>query len=310
MADIVDAETFRAWMAPKVAAIRALTSAVDAVADRHGDQPASGSRARTERDAEGRYSAQSTWEHPIMDTHAFGAMTLRAATDNLRGFAALFASGPPPLYPHLVLGRSAFEGTVVCEWLSDPQVDPLERIKRGLCEQLYSAKEVEDLNLQPGSPSRVDEWTAVAQSFGWTVNLSRSRPIIDVTKRPRLSDGIVRLVGSDAGSRIGDLLFSRLSAVDHVTWFGLQWAIDLEGASTEQLSRVATVVIGTDGAQVSAIGFYLVRALRAAATARFDLMAGMTHSGMPTLNKPCPLRGSSPRHTCGARASSPRTLPA
>lgn len=42
---------------------------------------------------------------------------------------------------------------MVSEWLGEPSVEPLERIKRGLCEQLYSAKEVEDLNLQPGTPS-------------------------------------------------------------------------------------------------------------------------------------------------------------
>jgi hypothetical protein len=36
--------------------------------------------------------------------------------------------------------------------------------------------------------------------------------------------------------------------------------------------RGLTGAIGADGVQVSAIGFYLVRALRAAATARFDLM--------------------------------------
>jgi hypothetical protein len=272
MADVVDPEAFRAWMAPKVAAIRAFTSAVDSGADRHGGLPVAESRAMGELDAEQHYSARSTWEMPITDTHLFGAMTLRAAADNVRGFAALFASGQPPLYPHLVLGRSAFEAAVVSEWLNEPGVDPLERIKRGLCEQLYSAREVEDLDLNPGAPSRVAEWTAVAQSFGWTPNLSRSRPIIDGTKRPRLSDGIVKLVGSAENSRLGDLLFSRLSAVDHVTWFGLQWALDLEGVSSDASSRVATVALGTDGAQVSAIGFYLVRALRVAATARFVLM--------------------------------------
>ncbi len=272
MSTVVDADAFRLWMSPKVAALQSFTSAVDSVAERHGRVASVGSRARTELDGEHEYSAVSTWEMPITDCHTFGAMSLRAATDNVRGFGTLFTSGQPPLYPHLVLGRSAFEGAVVSEWLSEPSVEPLERIKRGLCEQLYSAKEVEDLNLQPEMPSRVDEWVAVARSFGWTPNLSRSRPIIDGTKRPRLSDGIVKLAGSAENSRIGDLLFSRLSAVDHVTWFGLQWAIHLDQATADDVSRIATIAIGADGVQVSAIGFYLVRALRAAATARFELM--------------------------------------
>jgi hypothetical protein len=65
MADVVDPEAFRAWMAPKVAAIRAFTSAVDSVADRHGGRPAAESRAMSELDVEQRYSARSTWEMPI-----------------------------------------------------------------------------------------------------------------------------------------------------------------------------------------------------------------------------------------------------
>lgn len=145
---------------------------MDTVAERHDRVPSVGSRARIELDGEHEYSAVSTWEKPIPDCHSFGAMSLRAATDNVRGFGTLFTGGQPPQYPHLVLGRSAFEGAVVSEWLGEPSVEPLERIKRGLCEQLYSAKEVEDLNLRPGTPSRVDEWVAVARSFGWTPNLS------------------------------------------------------------------------------------------------------------------------------------------
>ncbi len=49
------------------------------------------------------------------------------------------------------------------------------------------------------------------------------------------------------------------------SWFDLQWLMHLDGATADELSRTATVAIGTDGAQVSAIGFYLVRALRVAA---------------------------------------------
>lgn len=122
----------------------------------------------------------------------------------------------------------------------------------------------------------------MARSFGCTPNLSRSRPIIDGTKRPRLSDGIVKLAGSAENSGIGGPLFSRLSAVDHMTWFGLQWAMHLDEATADESSRTATAAIGADGVQVSAIGFYLVRAVRAAATARFELMGWTTRSGRRT----------------------------
>jgi hypothetical protein len=132
MSAVVDADAFRLWMAPKVAALQYFTSAVDLVAERHNRVPSRGSHAEIELDGEQKYSATSTWEKPITDCHTFGAMSLRAATDNVRGFGTLFTGGQPPLYPHLVLGRSALEGAVISEWLSDPSVEPLERIKRGL----------------------------------------------------------------------------------------------------------------------------------------------------------------------------------
>ena len=53
-----------------------------------------------------------------------------------------------------------------------------------------------------------------------------------------------------------------------MTWFGLQWAIHLDQTTADESSRTATVAIGADGVRVSAIGFYVVRALGAAATAR------------------------------------------
>ncbi len=99
-------------------------------------------------------------------------------------------------------------------------------------------------------------------------------PIIDGTKRRRVSEGIDRL----ARSEVGNPLYSRLSAVTHVTWFGIEWALDVASAQRDEHSGMANVAIGTDGVQVSMIGFYLVRTLRAAATERFTLM-GWKDSG-------------------------------
>ena len=148
---------------------------------------------------------------------------------------------------------------------------PLERIKRGLCEQLYSAKEVDELGISEDSSARLAEWQAVAGSFGWSVDLRGSKPIVDGTKRPRISEGITRLVTVE-GSPIGDLLFSRLSAAAHVTWFGLEWAFDFSAARRDERSRFATVPFGTDAATVSALAFYSVRALRGAAITRVRFM--------------------------------------
>jgi hypothetical protein len=268
---VVTGDEFRGWMAPKVAGIRRFVGAVDSVnATRSLPNPES--RAMEELAAEPSFRSRSTWEQPIADCHTFGSMTLRAAADYLRAFAELFDGTQPPVYAHLAVARSAFESAVVCEWLSEPGIGPLDRVKRGLCEQLYSAAEVDALGLMPNAPPRVDQWTAVADAFGWRANVSRSRPIIDGTKRPRVSDGIVRLARSDEGSLVGDLMFSRLSAVSHVTWFGLQYALNLSEVETDALSRLGTVAIGTDGVRVSELGFYLLRVVRNAAAARFTLM--------------------------------------
>lgn len=134
-------------MAPKVAALRAFTAALDDVGERYGSKPHPESRAMEELAAEQNYRTRSTWENPITDTHTFSAMTLRAASDYARGYGSLFDSPDPPLYTHLTVARSVFESAIVSAWLSEPGIGPLDRIKRGLCEQIYSAKEVDDLAL-------------------------------------------------------------------------------------------------------------------------------------------------------------------
>ena len=130
---------------------------------------------------------------------------------------------------------------------------------------------MDELGISEESSARLAEWQAVAGSFGWSVDVRGSKPIVDGTKRPRISDGITRLVTVE-GSPIGDLLFSRLSAAAHVTWFGLQWAFDFSAAARDERSRLANVPFGTDGAMVSALAFYSVRALRSAATTRVTFM--------------------------------------
>lgn len=102
-------DSFQAWMAPHVEGIRAFCAAVDAVADRHGQLPDASSEAMTELAAEADHRRQTIWRNPVTDTHMFGAMTLRAATDFARSFAQLFDTEQPPVYGHAVIARAAFE---------------------------------------------------------------------------------------------------------------------------------------------------------------------------------------------------------
>ncbi len=265
-------ETFREWIAPHVSGVRDFTTAIDASSERHGDLPSVPSEAISERAAEASWRGRSAWQQPVTDTHMFGGATLRAASDYVRGVAELFGSMHPPLYAHLTLTRAALESAVVSAWLSKPGINTAERIKRGLCELLYSANEVSLLQLDAKGPENVEFWKAVGSSLGWTIDNSRTKPIIDGTRRPRVSDGVVELSGSDTDARIGNLLYSRLSAVDHVTWFGLFSAFDASAAQRDDRVCTAAVPITVDGAKVSAYLYYALKVLRAAAAARFTLM--------------------------------------
>jgi hypothetical protein len=93
-----------------------------------------------------------------------------------------------------------------------------------------------------------------------------------MASRPSMPDGITRLLVRDSDAKIGKLLWSRLSAVSHVTYFGLQSAM-LFGDVTPSLSPgVKIVPVGTNSSSVFLVAFCVVRALREAATARFALM--------------------------------------
>jgi hypothetical protein len=77
---------------------------------------------------------------------------------------------------------------------------------------------------------------------------------------------------SDAESKIGKWLWSRLSAVAHVTFFGLQAAMLLGDSKPSVVPGLASVPVGTDASSVALQAFCIVRALRKAATAHFALM--------------------------------------
>jgi hypothetical protein len=237
-AEVVDPKVFRKRVSAQIREIRALASAVDLALNTHAD-PAAESAAMSEVAVEQNYRSRSAWEAPITDTHAFAVATLRASSDYIRGFAELFDSEHPPLYAHLPLARAALEAAGVSAWLSELGIAPLERMKRGLCELLYSANEVARLSLSANATHPVQLWEGVARSFNWTVDNRGSKPVIGGARRPRISDSIMRLAGSRPGSRSGDVLFSRLSAADHVTWFGCHGRWTSRASSAVRYRRLA-----------------------------------------------------------------------
>ena len=152
-------------------ATKDLTSALRDM-DPSGNRPPSAtSVAMEEIEAEARYANRTQWNGPIIDTHSFGAITLFAASDYARCFAEVFGPGPTPVYGHLVLARSALEACVISAWLNEPVSDPAERIKRGLCERIYSATELKRLKIGgDDGAARVQYWKNVGDRVRLVTN--------------------------------------------------------------------------------------------------------------------------------------------
>lgn len=265
----VDAQVFREALMPTIGALRALAMAIDATGERHGRQETATSKAMEEIADEEVYAKRSKWEHPVTDAHTFGAMTLNAASDYTRTFAATIDSDPTPVYAHLVIARSAFEASTVSSWLNQPRLDTVDRVKRGLCEQLYNAKELVRLGIEDDAGERLDFWRQVANDLGWTVNLNPNKPIVDGVRRPSVPQAIDELLEGGPASRIGRVQWSYLSSVSHVTWYGLRQSMfDAEEPDAAGITRVS---YGTSSSSARAQAICLLRCLRKAAEKRFIL---------------------------------------
>ena len=160
---------------------------------------------------------------------------------------------------------------MVAAWLNDPDLGVPQRIKRGLCEQLYSATELVRLKFEADPKVRLDHWKAVAAQLGWSATQDQGKPVVDGERRPSIQSGIARLLGDDAEAQIGRVRWSYLSAVSHVTWYGLRQA--LSDPPTEQaVAAPSLVAVGTTSSSVRAQAACILVALRKAATSTFTLM--------------------------------------
>ncbi|HEY1687786.1 MAG TPA: hypothetical protein VGF95_02875 [Solirubrobacteraceae bacterium] len=264
-------EAFRQALAPTIGAVHDLADAVAARAARNGHQPSASSRAMEEIAVEATLATRSEgWQEPIRDTHTFGGMTLTAAADFARSFAVLLDADSTPVYGHLVVARSVFDASVVAAWLNDPKADATERVKRGLCEQLYSAMELVRLRLEDDAAEHRDAWKARAAALGWTAKVSNNKPVIDGTSRPSVPRALSELLVGDGEARIGRAQWGYLSSVSHVTWYGLREALPSTAPPPGIVPSPAS--FGTTSSSVRAQAACVLRALRKAADARFVLM--------------------------------------
>lgn len=233
----VDASTFGEALAPEMQRIRDFTSAVRTVGEGR-KLPSAESPAMREMSAESDWAKRSGWAAPFTDTHSRAELALRAANDYVHTFADTFNTERAPLYGHLVLARSALESSVICWWLSESGIARDERIKRGLSEYIYSAVEEQCLDLVPNAAQHVAAFIGHATRLGWQVadyngkrwsSASRGKPRVAGVGRPPGAAGIAGLLTDDHTSRIGSVQWSRLSAVSHVTFWGLRSASMTKG---------------------------------------------------------------------------------
>jgi hypothetical protein len=276
-----DYKTFRDALAPLVGDLKAFAEAIRAVGDRHGRMADAASPAMREIADEGRYAGPSGWTGPIRDTHSLCGLTVFAAADYVDHFAHAFTADYPSVYGHLVAARGALEGSVVAAWLNEAGIARDERVKRGLSEFLYSAVEEQRLGLDPQADAHVDTWLDRTSKLGWTATDhnggpwrqgSRGNPKIDGVNRPATRRGIAELLVDDENAKIGEALWSRLSAVSHVTWWGLRWAFSDGDAVPSATPDAATVPITVSTTAVARQALCIVRALRKAAVAHVELM--------------------------------------
>ena len=201
-------------------------------------------------------------------------MSLFAATDYAMTFASCISADPVPVYGHLVVARSCLEASVVAQWLNEPAIAPDERVRRGLCEQIYNAWELTRLRIEDAQviSDRVNRWENEATHWGWHVSHRGGKPAVDSTRRPSVPSAIdLLLIGQQRDdARLGRVQWSQLSAVSHVTWYGL--AQSLEVAPTETSFGPPMVNVGTSSRSVRAQAVCVLKLLRAAATSRFELM--------------------------------------
>jgi hypothetical protein len=164
------------------------------------------------------------------------------------------------------------QGCVFSCWLNDPTLTPLERIKRGLIEQLHSSRELYKVKaLRTQTVDRRQEWKDVAAAFGWAVSGNKDPAEVDGETRPSIPGSFSALLVDDAEVNLGNSIWSYLSSVDHMTLYGLLEAFDRTPTDVSPLlPQLAN--FGTSSDSVTTYAVCLLRMFAAAADARFDLM--------------------------------------
>jgi hypothetical protein len=273
----VESADFAEKMAETVSVMKGLALTIAGAPGRNGHLAHASSVGMSDLAAQGVLQRRCPqWEGPVGDSYSIGAMTLIAASDYGHGYASLFeVSERAPVFAHLALTRAGLEACVVSIWLNDPRIDTERRVKRGLCEQLYSTWEVGRLTIDDEQQRRIAGakafWQGCADAFGWEISNNRGKPVVGGEQRPSMPVRISELVVGRGDKPIGKALWSYLSAVIHVGWYGVTPAV-VEKPPSEPGVGPSLAMVGTDSKDVNPQSYGFLRALRQAGEARQTLM--------------------------------------
>jgi hypothetical protein len=212
-------------------------------------QPDIDSTAMRELDAQMAYAG--AWDsHPVDTAYTHIGLLMTAGEDAMLAFADLVTADRTPTYSYLPVARAGIEWLALAHWLSEPEIGVRERVRRSLNERIASAYEQSRLpsgaNPEPERQARLLE----ATHLGYTMTQSKKGRLRALApERPSITAHVQRVLGGD---RLGQLVYSYLSAISHGTLWGLvQRAEPLDPNATGPVVTAGLAVSSDDIAMLA-----------------------------------------------------------
>lgn len=215
------------------------------------------------------------WSDPLTDVASMVGLLLLAGTEVSISYADRLVAERTSAFTHLVLSRTCIEASANAHWLSEPHLDVRDRIKRGLWYRAHSLRE------EPRAIASREKVVAehfarlqeCASHYGWTLNSrNNDRVFGDGFRRPNMRDMISQMLVGEDSRDVGRALWGYLSAVTHLTWYGIRETLIPPFPSGEDPLRPTLVGVGSSSDFVNTLTVCLTLMFAKAATAHLEYM--------------------------------------
>jgi hypothetical protein len=215
------------------------------------------------------------WSDPITDIGTFIGLNLLASSEISLSFVERLEDDAACAFTHLILSRTSLEASANAYWLAEPGLTYTDRIKRGLWYRLHSVRE--ELRATPEQRplhlKRMKALGAVATHYGWVANSTNNDAVFrDGFHRPSMKSQLNAILTGEGDHTIGQALWSYLSAVTHLTWYGIRETIIPPYPTNIGTIEVTVVGVGSDSRFVNTLTTCLTKMFAAAATAHLQYM--------------------------------------